>query len=95
MQFLTIFDALIEPLIILFISIALIVFIWGIVKYISAAGDSQKARDGMNMIKWGVIGMFVIVSMWGLVVIILNLFGLDLFSQPPTPNPAPPGLFPP
>lgn len=47
--------------------LALIVFAWGVVKYISAAGDAAKIKDSKAFLFWGIIGVFVLASMWGLI----------------------------
>jgi hypothetical protein len=48
-------------------SIALLVFFWGIVKYISKRGDEKGIEEAKNTIKWGLIALFVMFSVWGLV----------------------------
>ncbi len=54
-------------------SLAVIYIIWNIVHYfIRPAGDDRK-EAGMNIL-WGIIGLFVIVSIWGLVNILVNTF---------------------
>lgn len=47
--------------------LALIVFAWGVVKYISAAGDAAKIKDSKAFLFWGIIGVFVLASIWGLI----------------------------
>jgi len=57
------------------ISISVIVFVWGVFRYVIAEGeDKQKSRDVML---YGIIGLFVMVSVWGLVTIVKNTFDLD------------------
>lgn len=57
------------------ISISVIVFVWGVFRYVTAEGeDRQKSRD---VIMYGIIGLFVMVSVWGLVALVYNTFGLD------------------
>ncbi len=63
----------------LIISVALIYFLWGVISYIQKPDD--KGRD---MIFWGLIGLFAMVSVWGLVNLLDNTFKLEN-AQPPTP----------
>ena len=57
------------------VSISVIVFVWGVFRYVIAEGeDKQKSRDVMM---YGIIGLFVMVSVWGLVRVVYNTFGLD------------------
>ena len=65
--------SLIVPLL---ITIALVIFIWGIISYITAGADEDKRAEARNVILYGVIGLFAIVSVWGLVAIIQNTFGV-------------------
>ncbi|MBM2817932.1 MAG: protein of unknown function with transrane region [Parcubacteria group bacterium] len=57
------------------ISISVIVFVWGVFRYVIAEGeDKEKSR---NVMMYGIIGLFVMVSVWGLVRVVYNTFGLD------------------
>ena len=49
-------------------AIAFLVFIWGAFNafIIGATNDSAK-ENGKNLMLWGLIGFFVMVSVWGLV----------------------------
>jgi hypothetical protein len=68
-------------------ALAFIVFLWGIVvKYIFSAGDAEKVKEGHKLILWGLIGFVVMISLWGLVNVIANTFGLYGVSAPPTPR---------
>jgi hypothetical protein len=78
----------ITNLIPLLIAIALLVFIWGVVKFISAADDSAR-DDGKKKMIWGIVGLFVIISVWGLVALLRQLVGVGTGSSPtnlPTVN---------
>ena len=61
----------------LLITIAVIVFIVGVIKYIANADDAGKREEGRNFIIYGLIGLFVLVSVWGLVGVIQGTFGLE------------------
>ncbi len=58
------------------ITIALIIFIWGIIKYITAGDDEENRGKARNIILYGIIGLFAIVAVWGLVALIRNTFGI-------------------
>lgn len=60
----------------LLFAIAISVFVWGIVQYIKNAADSKKREEGRNFMIYGVVSIFVIVSMWGLVGFLRNTFSL-------------------
>lgn len=49
-------------------AIAFIVFLWGaFTTFIIGAGSEDKKESGKNLMLWGLIGFFVMVSVWGLV----------------------------
>ncbi len=58
----------------LLFAIAISVFVWGIIKYIRNAEDSKKREEGRNFMIYGIVSIFVIVSMWGLVGFLRNTF---------------------
>ena len=64
------------PLVPLLISLTILVFIWGIIKFIKNA-DSKEREEGKRYMFWGIIGIFVMVSLWGLVNILQNSFNLN------------------
>ena len=56
----------------LIIVAAIVVFLYGIFKFVSAEGDDKQG--GRELMVWGIIGIFVMVSFWGLVAILQNTF---------------------
>jgi hypothetical protein len=67
---------------ILFI-LATIVFIWGIILYITSGGNEERRKEGRNFIIYGLIGLFVMVAVWGLVVVIADIFFPGGIPGPP------------
>ena len=62
---------LVVPLI---ISLAVVYFIWQVFRYAIAGNEEDKAKAKTHMI-WGIVGIFVMVSVWGLVGILTSTFG--------------------
>jgi hypothetical protein len=62
------------------IALGVVYFIWGVVSYVIAKDDEAKTKGRDTMIM-GIIGLVVIVSVWGLVSILKNTFGLGNPSQ--------------
>jgi len=56
------------------ISLAVVWFVWNIFRYIIAGSEDDKKAARVGMI-WGIIGIFVMVSVWGLVGILQSTFG--------------------
>lgn len=57
-------------------SLTLLVFFWGLAKFIKNADDSSSHETGKQLMFWGVIGLFVMVSVWGLVRFIGDALGI-------------------
>lgn len=73
-------------------AIAFLVFIWGIFYYFILAGaNDEKRKLGQNLMLYGLIGFFVMVSVWGLVNILVGTFDLQK-ALPPLPNAPSPGV---
>lgn len=71
----------------LLITLATVYFLWGVLGYIMAAGDEKKITEARHFIAYGLIGLFVIVSVWGLVSVITNTFiGSDNSGMPSGPT---------
>ena len=71
------------------VAIALLVFFWGLVKFIFAQGNEESKADAKRIMLWGVIALFVMVSVWGLVRFIGNALGIqqgDVIIVPRVPN---------
>ncbi|MFA6503067.1 MAG: hypothetical protein WCT45_02325 [Candidatus Paceibacterota bacterium] len=68
-------------------AIAFIVFVWGAFQtFIVGAGSEEVKDKGKNLMLWGLIGFFVMVSVWGLVNILTGSvsFGNTGITTPKT-----------
>lgn len=55
------------------ISFAILWIIVSIVRYLIAGGEEGRKKAGPAIL-WGIVGLFVILSIWGLVAILRNTF---------------------
>ena len=85
-QVLTNFLTLLNVVIRILITSAFVVFGWGIVKLIFSANDPKKIEQAKYIILWGIIGIFVLASMTGILAFIKNYLGIKNNTpiQPPT-----------
>ena len=58
------------------ISIAVLVIIWEVFKYIHHVGDEEKRTEARMYIVWSVIGVFAMISVWGFINILVNTLPL-------------------
>jgi hypothetical protein len=48
--------------------LALLAFLWGLARFIFLVGGDEKQVDnGKNLMKWGLVALFVMVSVWGII----------------------------
>ena len=64
------------------IGLAVFVIIFGVFKYILNAGDEEEVKKARWYILWGVVGVFVMISIWGLVNILYDTFQLNNNTLP-------------
>jgi len=58
------------------ITLAVAYFIWGVISFMTAA-DEEKKKNGKSKIVNGLIGLFVIVSFWGIITLVRNTFSIN------------------
>jgi uncharacterized membrane protein YidH (DUF202 family) len=61
----------------LLLSLAVMLFVWGVVMYVINPSEEEKKKKGKSFMIWGIIALAVIVSVWGLVSILRTTFGID------------------
>jgi hypothetical protein len=65
----------------------LVPVLYGIAQaYIFSHGDPEKVKSGHHTILWGIVAFAVMISIWGLVNVVANTFGLGGYYAPPTPT---------
>jgi uncharacterized membrane protein YfcA len=69
---------IINPLIGLLFALALAYFFWGLAIFILEASEPEARKKGQSMMIWGVIGLFIMASVFGILSVALNTFGLPL-----------------
>lgn len=60
----------------LLISFSVIWIVVNVVRYLIAGGEDDRKKGGMAIL-WGIVGLFLILSIWGLVAILKNTFSTD------------------
>ena len=65
---------LLNPFIILLFTIALLVFFWGLFKFIGNMDSPEEREKGRKNILYGLLGMLIMISVYGIIYVILNTF---------------------
>lgn len=88
-ELIQIFNVIIGALIPVLTGLAIAAFFWGAAKYIFSAGSEKAAEEGKNILFWGLIALFVLFSLWGIMRLIIGdfelRFGIPQLREPTTP----------
>ena len=64
-------------------AVCLLYFFWGVAKYIrTGAGSDKSNEEGKRVMVWGVVGLFIALSIWGIITFIQN--DLNILPVPMT-----------
>jgi predicted membrane channel-forming protein YqfA (hemolysin III family) len=67
------------------ILLGVVYFVWGVVSYVIAS-DEEAKKSGKNRMIYGIIGLAVIVALWGLVNILVDTFSIDTTDETDFPG---------
>jgi hypothetical protein len=71
------FEVIVNPVVKLMFAAAVLYFVYGVFTYIRKSGESDGRTEGANHILWSVIGLFIMISVWGIIAIIRSTFGIQ------------------
>jgi len=57
------------------IAMALVVFLWGMVELFLAKDNAERVQRGKAHMLWGIIGLAIMVSVFGIMRVICNTVG--------------------
>ena len=64
-------DVISKVLIPMAFGLCLLFFFWGLAKYIGiSAGSEEAVKEGKRVMVWGVVALFVVTSIWGIITFI-------------------------
>lgn len=66
---------IINPLIILLFAVAVVYFLYGIVNYLLSPDNEEIRTSSKTHMLWGIIGMFIMISVFGIMRLLLNTVG--------------------
>ncbi len=70
-------DVIVTPIIEALFLVAVFMFILGVSKIIMNGTDASVREEGQKTIMWSVVGMFIMVSVYGIIRLIANTLGLS------------------
>lgn len=64
------------------VGIGLVIFLTGVIKFVGAGDNEEKRQGGRDMMIFGLIALFIMVSVWGFVNLLSNsIFGSNVEIQ--------------
>lgn len=55
-------------------AIASVIFLWGVLQFIAKSSDEQGREKAKGIMTWGIVGLAVMASVWGMVNILVTYF---------------------
>lgn len=80
------FGNAVEPLVAVGLGAAVLVFVWGLVLFIRNSGDDKAVAEGRKRMVWGIVALFLIVSIWSIVAILNTIVGVSGVNVCPPPQ---------
>lgn len=59
------------------VALALLYFFWGLASYILKAGDDDGRKKARETMIWGILALFIMVSVWGIINVIRDTFNIQ------------------
>lgn len=69
-------DLILNPIILLLFALAFLYFLYGIVKFVNPGTGEKEKAEARNGILWGLVGMAIMFSVYGLINFVLATFGI-------------------
>jgi hypothetical protein len=70
-------DYIINPAILVIFAAGFFLFLWGLVQFLWKLDEGAQSSGKQHML-WGIVGMFIMVSVYGIINLIDSTFGFDI-----------------
>lgn len=68
----------------LLMALAVLIFVWNVLRYFIWSADDPTGREtARTYILYALVGLVLIVAVWGFVALIINIFGVGGVTNPP------------
>ena len=72
---------IIDPALLVIFALGFLLFVYGLVEFLWKINGEGDTAEGKRHMVWGLVGMLIMISVYGILDIIDNTFGLN-FSNP-------------
>ena len=77
---------IVNPLIVFLFALASVYFLYGVFEFIFNQENEEKKTSGKSHMLWGVIGISIMLGVWGIFSLIVNTLGISDQIQVSSPN---------
>lgn len=74
---------LINSILPVILALAVLYFFWGLAQYVLASGGEDAQAEGRRKMVGGIIAIFVMLALWGIIGILAGTFGIDTSEDAP------------
>jgi len=68
--------SIIDPIVLLIFSAGVFLFTWGLVVFLLNLDNPEARKTGVQHMLWGILGVFIMATVFGIISIITETFGL-------------------
>lgn len=79
-------ETIVDPIILLIFSAGVFLFTWGLVMFLARLDSPEERKKGVQHMIWGVVGIFIMATVFGIISIITDTFNLGDPTRPPRLN---------
>jgi len=78
---------ILNPAIELMFAVAFVYFLYGIIRFLSLEVTDKARDDAKRSILWGLVGMLIMFSVYGIIAFVLRSFGISNSQIAPAAKP--------
>lgn len=69
---------IIDPAILVVFSLGFFLFVWGLIEFLWRLNSGGDNKEGKQHMIWGIVGMLIMISVYGIIAMLDNSFNLDI-----------------
>lgn len=77
---------IVDPLLLVIFAAGFFMFMWGLLQFMVSVNAGEDTSDGKRHMIYGTLGMFIMVSVYGIISLLDSTFGLNI-SNPSSATP--------
>lgn len=70
-------DKIVNPLILFLFALAVMYFLYGVLNFFINSEDEEARTTGKSHMFWGVVGIAIMISVWGILRLVVNSLGVS------------------